>query len=204
MISKYHFNHSTIYYKGTSIPQNKLHIKSEEEIAEVESILLDEAYKTLTKQINNSQFLDEKYFIKLHEKTFESLYDFAGVYRDVNMSKGESQFCLAQYLHGESKRIFGELHTEHYLQESAKDKRAFASRLAYSQGELIALHPFYELNGRITRLYYDMLALYNGYKAIDYSGAIENGSYIDASIACVQYADITLLERIIFNGLYKL
>ncbi len=202
-MSKYHFSHSTIYYKGTNIPKNKLHIQNQDEIAEVEYILLEQAYQNLSKNLNTSTLLDEHYFINLHKKTFESLYDFAGAYRDVNMSKGESQFCLALYLESESKRIFRELEDENYLAIVKNNKSNFAKRLAYYQGELIALHPFYELNGRITRLYCDMLALFNGYKPIDYSGAIDNGAYIDASIACVQFADSALLEKIIFNGLKR-
>lgn len=59
--------------------------------------------------------------------------------------------------------------------------------LAHYQSELIALHPFYELNGRITRLFFDLIAVYNGYEPIDYSAALAEGSsglnaYIEASI----------------------
>ena len=119
------------------------------------------------------------------------------------MSKGGSQFCLAQYLHSESQRIFKELETDNYLSDFKEDKALFAKKLAYYQSELIALHPFYELNGRVTRLYCDMLALFNGYKPIDYSNAIDNKAYIEASIECVQYADSSKLEEIIFEGLNK-
>lgn len=202
-MSKYRFNHSSIYIEGSDVPKNKLNIVNSEDIHEVENTLLEQAYVELTKLITNETILDEAYFITLHKKTFESLYDFAGVYRDVNMSKGESQFCLAQYLHTESKRIFKELEDEKYLVDIKEDKALFAKRLAYYQGELIALHPFYELNGRITRLFCDMLALFNGYKFIDYSHAIDNGAYIEASIECVQYADSSGLEKIVFEGLKK-
>jgi len=202
-VSKYRSSKSSIYIDGTDVPKNKLGIENTQDIHEVENILLEEAYAKLSSSLNTKTILDETYFINLHKKTFESLYDFAGVYRDVNMSKGESQFCLAQYLRSESKRIFTELEKDKYLQDVASDKTTFAKKLAYYQGELIALHPFYELNGRITRLYVDMLAMVHGYKPIDYSGAIENGAYIDASIACVQYADASLLESILFCGLSR-
>ena len=201
-MSKYRFNHSSIYIEGTDIPHNKLNITTSEDIHEAENILLEEAYSKLPKLITKS-VLNETYFINLHKKTFESLYDFAGVYRDVNMSKGDSQFCLAQYLHSESARIFKELEDENYLSD-IKKKTLFAKRLAYYQGELIALHPFYELNGRVIRLFCDMLALKSGYRPIDYSGAIDNGAYIEASIECVQYADSSRLERIVFEGLREL
>jgi cell filamentation protein len=200
-VSKYRSSHSSIYIDGTDIPRNKLDITNSIDIHEAENMLLEQAYIELSSKYNQKTLLNETYFINLHKKTFESLYDFAGAYRDVNMSKGESQFCLALYLDTESKRIFRELEDENYLAIVKNNKSNFAKRLAYYQGELIALHPFYELNGRITRLYCDMLALFNGYKPIDYSGAIDNGAYIDASIACVQYADSSLLEKIIFNGL---
>lgn len=118
------------------------------------------------------------------------------------MSKGDSQFCLANYLQNESNRIFKELENENYLSKIV-DKNLFANRLAYYQGELIALHPFYELNGRILRLFFDLICLKNGYKPIDYSNSIENGQYIDASIKCVQYADNSKLMTIILNGLVK-
>jgi cell filamentation protein len=200
-MSKYRLSQSSIYIDGTSVPRNKLDITNSIDIHEAENMLLEQAYIELSSKYNQKTILNETYFINLHKKTFESLYDFAGAYRDVNMSKGESQFCLALYLDTESKRIFQELEDENYLAIVKNNKSNFAKRLAYYQGELIALHPFYELNGRITRLYCDMLALFNGYKPIDYSGAIDNGAYIDASIACVQYADSSLLEKIIFNGL---
>ena len=203
-MSKYRINQSSIYIDGTSVPKNKFNNSDAKFIATIEKKLLIHSYDKYIKVLNTNTLLNEIYFINLHKKTFESLYDFAGIYRDVNMSKAESQFCLALYLDNESKRIFKELKDDNYLSDIKKDKILFAQKLAYYQSELIALHPFYELNGRITRLYCDMLCLYNGYAPIDYSDAIDNGAYIEASIACVQYADSALLAKIILNGLEKI
>jgi len=200
-MSKYRLKESSIYIDGTDIPKNRLNIEDSKFIHALEKKLLDNAYIKFSSELNAKTILDETYFINLHKKTFESLYEFAGVYRNVNMSKGGSQFCLAQYLHGESARIFKELEADNYLSIFKNDKQLFAQKLAYYQGELIALHPFYEINGRTTRLYCDMLALFNGYKPIDYSDAIDNGAYIEASIECVQYADSSKLEEIVFKGL---
>lgn len=200
-MSKYLLSNSSIYIDGTNIPKNKFNITDAKFLTTLEKNLLDESYMKYSSELNSKTILNKTYFMNLHKKTFKSLYDFAGVYRDVNMSKGESQFCLAQCLHGESSRIFKELAGDNYLADAKDDKALFAKKLAYYQGELIALHPFCELNGRITRLYCDMLALFNGFKPIDYSHAIDNGAYIDASIACVQYGDVSLLEKIIYEGL---
>lgn len=128
------------------------------------------------------------------------LNDFAGVYRTVNMSKGNSQFCLSEYLGSQSVRIFSELKKDKYL-TIYKDKVEFSKKIAYYQSELITLHPFYELNGRTLRLFFDLLSVFNGYKPIDYSGYIDEGKYIEASIDCVQYADTSKMEEIIHRGL---
>lgn len=199
-MSKYQLDSSPIYIDGTDIPKNKLDITDSELIHEIEYNLLTQAYEEFSSKLNEQTIFNESYFINLHKKTFESLYDFAGIYRNVNMSKGESQFCLASYLQNESTRIFDELKKDNYL-SSIDDKSMFSKKLAYYQGELIALHPFYELNGRVLRLFFDMICVYNGYKTIDYTDAIDNGKYIDASIECVQYADTSKLEEIIYNGL---
>lgn len=123
------------------------------------------------------------------------------------MVKGGSLFCRAAYLEQESRRIFRELEAEYFLKE-ARDwpARRFAERLAYYQGELVALHPFLELNGRVTRLFIDLIAIFNDYGPIDYSHALGDGepnAYIRASIPCVQQANIDSLQRIILDGLCK-
>ena len=201
-MSKYRLDESPIYIEGTDVPRNTLGIVDADIIHEIENNLLIQAYEQFSSQITEKTLFDEIYFINLHKKTFESLYDFAGVYRNKNMSKGESQFCLAQYIPSESTRIFEELKHDAYL-FTCKEQSHFIKKLAYYKSELIALHPFYELNGRILRLFIDMLCIYNGYNFIDYSDAIENSAYIEASILCVQYADNSKMEKIIEKGLTK-
>lgn len=200
-MSKYQLENSPVYLDGSDIPINKLEIEDPELLHEIENKLLIQAYEKFTNELNEETKFDETYLIDLHKKTFESLYDFAGVYRSQNMSKGDSQFCLAEYLQSESKRIFLELENDKYL-TIYKDKKEFAKKLAYFKCELIALHPFYELNGRITRMFFDLIAVYNGYDYIDYSSTTTD-EYIQASIECVQFADCVSMEKIIFNGLKK-
>jgi fido (protein-threonine AMPylation protein) len=71
-------------------------------------------------------------------------------------------------------------------------------------GELIAIHPFYEFNGRVIRLFFDLIAYYNWYNYIDYSRfkyTGENNSFIQASINVVRFNDFELLNNIILTGL---
>jgi cell filamentation protein len=201
MGSKYHLKDSSLYIKDTDIPQNKLDISDEELIREFEKELLEEAYTTFYDELNQNTNFDEIFFIDLHKRTFESLYEWAGKYRDFNMSKGDSRFCQGKFVQNFSKKIFDELKNDNYLKDYKNvSKIEFAKKLAYYKCELIALHPFYELNGRVTRIFFDMIAVYNGYKYIDYS-KITPKTYIEASIECVQFADCSKFEKIIYDGL---
>lgn len=209
-MSKYQFNASDIYLPGTDIPKNRLGITEPDLLHQVEETLLQQAYQAFIAECEPDTRFDEACFKSLHQRTFESLYDWAGAYRSVDMSKGNSMFCRASYLAHESQRIFRQLEQESFLHQ-AKDslREKFAERLAYYQSELIALHPFYELNGRITRLFFDLIAVANGYAPIDYSKALLEqtatmNTYIQASIVCVQQADSRMLQRIILQGLNKL
>lgn len=204
-MSKYQFNASDIYLPGTDIPINRLGITDPELLHEVEETLLQQAYQTFIAECEPTTRFDETYFKSLHQRTFETLYDWAGVYRTVDMSKGGSLFCRAAYLEQESRRIFRQLEEEGFLKQAQDGQpEKFAERLAYYQSELIALHPFYELNGRITRLFFDLIAVANGYAPIDYSNALPGQAYIQASIVCVQQANHQKLYQIILQGLNKL
>ena len=201
MASKYQLKNSSLYIEGTDVPKNKLHIANSEEIHELERELLAEAYATFYEELNENTLFDESYFKALHRRTFEALYDWAGEYRDFNMAKGNSRFCQGAFVESESKKIFAQIKEDNYLKDLENiTKEDFAGKIAYYKCELIALHPFYELNGRIIRLFFDMIAVYNGYRYIDYS-TVTPEAYIEASIECVQFADCSKLETIIYNGL---
>jgi cell filamentation protein len=206
-VSKYRFEASDIYLPGTEIPANRLGIRDAELLGEIEEALLQQAYQTFIKELGPATRFDEAYFRALHQRTFATLYDWAGAYRVVDMAKGDSLFCRATFLEPEAKRIFGELEAENFLKYTHTWPTVrFAERLAYYQGELIALHPFLELNGRVTRLFTDLIAIANGYGPIDYGRSLDDSdpnAYILASIACVRRADVEPLQRIIIAGLGK-
>ena len=203
MASKYNVQYSELYIKDTDVPKNKLNIEDSIQIHELEKELLTEAYQVFYDELDENTIFDETYFIELHRRTFDALYDWAGIYREHNMSKGESRFCQGMYVKSSSKKIFAKLEKENYLKNCENiSKEKFAQKLAYYKCEINALHPFYELNGRITRLFFDMIALFNGYKYIDYS-SVTPKEYIDAAIECVQFADSDNMKTIILNGLKK-
>lgn len=206
-MSKYSQDSNYIYYKDTNIPVNKLSIKDQLILEAKERELLVKGYEHFHKRLSDSTVFDEKYLKELHKKTFGTLYSFAGKYRTKNISKGYSTFCQARFLDQTSKEIFRKLQLDNYLKDYAlKPKEVFARKISFYMCELIALHPFFELNGRITRLFFDMIATFNGYEYINYQGALRvtNGDnlFIKASVDCMTGND-NKMYKIIFTGLYK-
>jgi cell filamentation protein, protein adenylyltransferase len=160
-----------------------------------------------TNILNSSTIFNEKYLIHLHKKTFGSLFSFAGKFRTSNISKGFTTFCQVRFLNQTSSKIFSKLSNENYLRDFIdKPPKEFAKKIAYYLCELTALHPFFEFNGRTIRLFFDMIATYNGYEYIDYQEAlkIQNGQnkFIQASIDCMLGND-TKMYNIIIKGLNK-
>lgn len=206
-MSKYTQDPNYIYYENTNIPINKLNIKNQAILEAEERKLLTKGYEYFHKKLSESTVFDEKYFQELHRKTFGKLYNFAGKYRTVNILKGYSTFCQVRFLEQTSKEIFKKLQSDNYLRDySAKTRGEFAHKIAFYMCELIALHPFFELNGRTTRLFFDMIATYNGYEYINYLDAlkIEDGDnlFIKASIDCMTGND-NKMYRILLSGLKK-
>lgn len=206
-MAKYSHSNRKIYYENTIIPVNKLNIKQQEEIEEKERELLLKGYEHFHSTLEESTTFDEAYYIALHEETFSGLYDFAGQYRTDDIAKGETIFCKAKFLDQESKRIFEELHSDNYLKDyQDKSVEDFAKKIAHYMCELIALHPFYELNGRINRLFFDMIATYNGFEYIDYQEVLvtdqDENDFISASKDCM-LCDEKKMYEIIFKGLIK-
>lgn len=203
MASKYKNEASSIYKNGTDVPKNKFNLTNSTQIHELERELIEEAYEIFHEELDENTIFDENYFIQLHKRTFGELYEWAGVYRDFNMSKGESRFCQGAFVASSSKKIFDELKKDNYLKDfENKPKEEFAKKLAYYKCEINALHPFCELNGRVTRMFFDMIVVFNGYKFIDYS-TVTQKEYINGAIECVVYADASKFEKIILDGLNK-
>ena len=75
-------------------------------------------------------------------------------------------------------QIMNKLADENYL--CGLDKEKLAERLAYYIGEINAIHPFREGNGRSQRMFIEVLAFRNGYH-LDFA-LISNEEMLEASM----------------------
>lgn len=105
--------------------------------------------------------LDFDHFKAVHERLFQDVYDWAGQTRTVEISKGNSAFAPVQHIETHAKKVFGDLAAENHLQGMKRDQ--FLDRAAHHLGEINALHPFREGNGRAQRAFMDEVAGRAGY-----------------------------------------
>ena len=110
-------------------------------------------------------------------KLFQDIYQWAGQVRTVNIAKNTA-FAPVQNIDSFAKSTFNGLKADNYLQGLPKGR--FLDRAAYHLGEINALHPFRDGNGRAQRAFMDQVAGRAGY-AFDWSKTNQR-EMINASI----------------------
>lgn len=98
---------------------------------------------------------DLPHLCAIHQRIFGDLYEWAGQVRTVASAKA-NRFCLPQYIESSSADIFRALRGENFLR--GRERRLFIDRLTYYLGEVNAVHPFREGNGRAQRAFFEQLA----------------------------------------------
>jgi len=116
---------------------------------------------------------------EIHARIFQNIYPWAGEFRQVNIRRSGSYFfALVQFMEQNLESTLVKLASEDCLK--GLDADAFASRAAYYLGELNAIHPFREGNGRTQREFIRQLAAEAGYR-INW-GHVTREQMYDASI----------------------
>ena len=106
---------------------------------------------------------------QIHAYLFAGLYDFAGKIRTKTISKGNTIFCLAEYLHQNLKTI-------EQMPETTFDE------IVDKYVEMNVAHPFMEGNGRSTRIWLDLIFKKQLKLCVDWS-KINKNDYLDAMIS---------------------
>ncbi|MCL2153859.1 MAG: Fic family protein, partial [Oscillospiraceae bacterium] len=114
-------------------------------------------------------------------------------------TKGDTVFCVADMIPTYAENIFRKLRSEKWLRGLGRTE--FIERLAYYMGEINALHPFREGNGRTHRVFFVELARRAKYE-FDYSQA-EPGELLDADIAAYN-KDFSFLTVLLDKMLIKI
>jgi cell filamentation protein len=143
----------------TGVLRNKLGLSTARQLEDAEREITHAALVYL-KEAPVQPSYDLGHLCAIHRRIFGDIYDWAGRLRTVAIAKG-SWFCLPQYIESSSAEIFQALRGENLLHGLSRD--ALVERLTYYLGEVNAIHPFREGNGRAQRAFFEQLASEAGF-----------------------------------------
>lgn len=166
-------------YPGTGVLRNRLDIRDADELERVEAELVLARTVELRSRVERPPFGLAR-LQAIHQHLFGDLYTWAGQLRTVRIARQRIPFAHPQFIEQNAGVLFEALAEEGHL-SSIVEHAAFVERLAYYLGEVNALHPFREGNGRTQRQLFRELAAHAGW-AIDFTG-IGHDENIEASIA---------------------
>lgn len=151
-------------YPNCFVLKNKLNIKDEGLLEEAERQIT--AVKILDLKMHPIKGdLNFEHLLNIHENICNDIYEWAGKTRSVNISKG-SQFCNYMFINNMAEEVFSKLRKENYLIGLTAEE--IITKLSYYLGEINAIHPFREGNGRAQRVFIEYLAQAAGYY-VDFS-----------------------------------
>jgi cell filamentation protein len=162
-------------YKGTETLKNKLGLRDP---ATLESFELEMTTLRAKEALPPGDF-DPAHYRRVHRHLFQDVYPWAGKYRTVWTSKGGNSFCYPANIASSMDNVFA------LLAESgafATDRRKhFISEIAQFLGELNAIHPFREGNGRSQLSFIALIGARTGFR-FEFA-RIERDRFMPAMIA---------------------
>lgn len=183
-------------YPDTDVLKNKPGIKDHDQLlkAEIKATLL-RMTELQCRPIKGS--FDFAHLKQIHAYIFQDLYSWAGQVRTVNIGKG-NLFCLTQNIDSFADSIFASFAKD--CAAAKADPDAFVHALAEHYGDLNALHPFREGNGRTQREFTRELCLACGYD-FDLSGT-NHSQMLYASKLSFDLGDNSGLESIFRKAVF--
>ena len=106
---------------------------------------------------------------KMHKIWLGKIYEWAGQYRQVNVSKGEFPFASAKQIPSLMSG-FEKGPLEKYTPCRFSIHEGLARAIAIVHTELVLIHPFREGNGRVARILSTLMALQAGLPPLDFGG----------------------------------
>jgi cell filamentation protein len=181
----------------TGVLRNKLGLETAEELAAAEREITHAALILLRESPVRPTY-DLPHLCTIHRRIFGDIYEWAGQIRTVSIAKG-SPFCLPQYIESSSASIVRALGNENFLR--SLERGAFIDRLTFYLGEVNAVHPFREGNGRTQRVFFEQLARDAGFN-LDWQH-LDTIRNIEAS-AAIMRGDVEpmrkMLDTLVTNG----
>lgn len=147
-------------YPGTNVLKNLREIRDPGLLNEFEAEATSRRLHQLERRPAKGSF-DAAHLQAIHRYIFQDLHAWAGEFRTVNISRAGGPFALQPYILPSLHRVFEQLQKENHLR--AMSPAAFPLRAGYYLGEINAIHPFRDGNGRAQREFLRQLARHGGH-----------------------------------------
>ncbi len=177
------------------ILKNKLGIKSIRVMHRVEKDYQIKAIERLTDLFAAGHRFKAKDICKMHKLWLGDIYEWAGEYRNVKMSKDDFSFVFPEQISKLMNELEkGPLHK--YTPCNFKSREEVIKALAIVHTELVIIHPFREGNGRISRMLATLMALQAGLPPLNFEVMTGKGKkeYIRAVQAGMN--DYSYMEKV--------
>lgn len=142
-------------YKGTATLKNKLGLRDADQL---EAFELEMTTIRAREPLPRGSY-DALHYRRVHRHLFQDVYTWAGKYRTVRTAKGGNPFCFPEYIDAQMNRLFSTIEAA----LNATDADVFVLEAARFLGELNAVHPFREGNGRSQLAFMAMIGEAAGY-----------------------------------------
>lgn len=149
--------------------KNLLSIKSKREMDRVEAREQLRALEELSNLYNADHRFTSADICKMHKIWLGKIYEWAGQYRQVNVSKGDFPFAAAKQVPGLMAE-FEKGPLKKFTPCRFRDQKDVARAMAIVHTELVLIHPFREGNGRVARILSTLMVLQAGLPPLDFGG----------------------------------
>lgn len=163
---------------------NKLGVKDSVELARhEEKISKKRALELFNNNLMERMEVGTFYTLaKIHKYLFSDIYEFAGVIRDVNLSKGGFTFAPVMYLEATLKNI-------------DKMKQSTYDEIIEKYVEMNIAHPFRDGNGRSMRIWLDLMLKKELHQVVDWSKVDKNDYLLAMERSPIKDIEIKYLLR---------
>lgn len=163
--------------------KNLLGVKSKREMDEIEAAEHKRALNELLYIYDAGHRFTAADICKMHKIWLGGIYEWAGKYRQVNISKGGFMFAAANHI-PRLMDAFEKGHLKTYTPCHFASPDEVAKALAVVHPELVLIHPFREGNGRLARMLAIIMGLQAALPPLDFS--IISGKKRDEYFTAVQ------------------
>lgn len=139
-------------YRGIAVLKNRAGIRDQAALDQFESAMTAQRFD----EAMPAGSFGVRHYRSVHRHIFQDIYPWAGRYRTIRISKGNSMFCYPQNIAAEMRRLFSDLRTSRHLRNLTANE--FAVGAAGFLAILNAIHPFRDGNGRAQLAFLAMLA----------------------------------------------